>query len=268
MHDEPNEDRGNDRRRGYSFRKHFSRLRVSGQLKNVGAATLASMLVVGITLARCQSSSITGPSSGPSASAPIAPSSATTSGQKEAIALFPASLLPSVHPCQPDVTFVEMGGSKNVTYTDTYETDANGNRNHDVSWRESTQQKGKDKNGKAYGTQKTQCPSSSEVETDSRGNCHTHFNQSGKSFHFQEHHTVKPEGSSAETCTLNAPQGSGGGNACPFNSEPSFTYTFMEDPLTHEAVMAVMTNNIVSSCSMTTLTMLVPEELPGALFGQ
>jgi hypothetical protein len=61
-----------DRRGGYSFRKHFARLKREKRLARIGVGALAVLVVGGITFARCQSSGITGPStaSAPNSNAP------------------------------------------------------------------------------------------------------------------------------------------------------------------------------------------------------
>jgi hypothetical protein len=52
-----------DRRGKYSLRKHVSRLRREGRLPQIALAVLAVLTLGGVTFARCEASSITGPSS-------------------------------------------------------------------------------------------------------------------------------------------------------------------------------------------------------------
>jgi hypothetical protein len=54
-------ERGKDRRRSRSFRGHLQRLARANRLQQLGMGTLALALISGITFARCNSSSLTGP---------------------------------------------------------------------------------------------------------------------------------------------------------------------------------------------------------------
>jgi hypothetical protein len=77
-------DRRKDRRRVYSFRRHFARLKQEGRLPQVASATVALLIVAGVTFGQCRGDSITGPSATTSASGSVAP----------ATSLVPASDLP------------------------------------------------------------------------------------------------------------------------------------------------------------------------------
>ena len=57
---EPGE-RRRDRRRGYSFRRHFARLKQEGRLPQIAAASVALLLLGGIAFGQCRGDSITGP---------------------------------------------------------------------------------------------------------------------------------------------------------------------------------------------------------------
>jgi hypothetical protein len=63
MPDSMDQHQPDDRRGGYSFRKHFARLKREKRLARIGVGAFAVFVVGGITFARCQSSGITGPSS-------------------------------------------------------------------------------------------------------------------------------------------------------------------------------------------------------------
>lgn len=64
---EPGE-RRRDRRRAYSFRRHFARIKQEGRLPQVAGAAVALLIVGGIAFGQCRGDSITGPSA-PTASA-------------------------------------------------------------------------------------------------------------------------------------------------------------------------------------------------------
>src|SRR5687767_15880964 len=84
-----------DRRRGYSFRRHFARLRQEGRLPQIALAAVAVMIVGGITFGRCQGDSITGPSA-PAAegSAPTAVATSTSGSVAPTTAPGPADAVP------------------------------------------------------------------------------------------------------------------------------------------------------------------------------
>jgi hypothetical protein len=69
-----------DRRGGYSFRKHFARLKREGRLARIGVGAFVVLVVGGITFARCQSSNITGPSSASRTNAPSLHEEGSTGG--------------------------------------------------------------------------------------------------------------------------------------------------------------------------------------------
>lgn len=81
----------NERRGKYSLRKHVTRLRREGRLPRVGLAAAAVLAVAGFAFARCEASSITGPTE-QSAEAP--PASTISGG---------------------DVATATIGGSENFT---------------------------------------------------------------------------------------------------------------------------------------------------------
>ena len=54
--------KSSDRRQGYSFPRHLSRLKQEGRLPQIGLAAMALVIAGGLTFGRCQGDSITGPS--------------------------------------------------------------------------------------------------------------------------------------------------------------------------------------------------------------
>ena len=250
------EERRRDRRRGYSFREHVGRLRRAGRLNQVVVATAATVLIVGVSVSRCQSSNITGPAeerTGTQANGSLSTTSTSKmSAEKTALAIFPANLLPAVHPCQTDVTFVESQGQAEFVYNDEVTYHPDGTRSHKVHFNPTVSRSARDKNGKSYKVQHHKCPEGSEpaVEGDVKS-CHFHFNGASKKGSAHSHYTVKPDDGPAETCTANTSSG----KTCDFNETTEQEFALVEDPLTHEGTLVVSTLSILPSCPVTTLAM-------------
>lgn len=242
-------ERRHDRRRRYSLQGHLKRLAASGRLRELGAGSLILVVVAGLTLARCQSDSITGPATVEQQPGALP----SLSVEKTALAIFPSSLLPAVHPCHPDLTFVEMGGQNEILYTDEVYYDEAGKRKHKVRYKPHAKQQGKDSRGKAHKGESRGC--GDHDEDPKTKDCFFIKESPGGPSNSVAHMTVKEEDSSAETCTTTTNSGGmhGGGNACPMNSSPKYEFMLIEDPITFEGTLTVTVLDIVSSCPLTTV---------------
>jgi hypothetical protein len=231
------EQRSQDRRQRYSFRKHLNRLRQTGRLKQIGAVAAAAIVLAGISFARCQSSKITGPAETKAPQPSTGPSATTTvSLPKVATAIFPSDLLPKFNPCKPDLTFVEMSGQNDVTYTDQVTTTLDGQRQHTTTYTPHEKQNGKDSRGNAYaGDNPGQSKSDIWVFT-TKGTFHTHAR-------------IKTADQN-EVCNEVINKNGQHGNSCDFDQDQDYTYVMTEDPLTGEALMTVTPTSIVPSCPL------------------
>ena len=106
---------------------------------------------------------------------------------------------------------------------------------HTVNMTHNEKQNGKGNNGKAYAGSNTHSNSFQHVRPNSANSEQTHY-------------TVKPADGPAETCTINSTSGPTGG--C-FHSNNTYSWTLLEDPLTHDGTIVLTTTSIVSSCSET-----------------
>ena len=73
-------ERKRDRRQGYSFRGHFSRIRKTKGLKHIVETMVATAVIFGLVFARCSGDSITGPSQSGSQATTTQPSGGNQNG--------------------------------------------------------------------------------------------------------------------------------------------------------------------------------------------
>lgn len=242
------DERRSDRRQGYSFLGHVGRVIRAKGLHRVFLSLGSTVLVAALLFAYCSKNTITGPSA-PSGSEPkpIPKSTTSTSAPKQAIAVFPTNLLPTVHPCDPTLTFTDMQGENDIDYTDEilYNPDGTRSGQHKITYNSSQKQHGKDKNGYNYS-----------------GNKYS----SGQSFIITnryttvEHFSVNPldANGNAQPCTTtyNFQSNQQAGNC--FKSNPTYDWLLVEDPLTGEGTLTVTTVAITSECPTTVVSMREP----------
>jgi hypothetical protein len=241
------EERKQDRRRGYSFRRHLGRLKSTGRLKNVGLAAAAVLTLSGITFARCRGSDITGPpsqaTSGADATLGVPDLPSSNYLLKKAIKYFPDHLLPKFNACIPDLPYKSRKHWKEVHYKTEKELDADGKwtGRHKV-WHEVHEyEENEDEDGNRYrGYRRSPTAlvvfSRTDVSTqritsviavrteDFKGRCVTRFDPN-----------------TGETSTV--------GSACDFEIDPStFDLVFMEDPITGEATVTINPLGVVQVC--------------------
>lgn len=244
-------ERRRDRRRGYSVWGHVQRVFRTKGIRRTLLPLGGTLLLAVVLFAHCSKNTVTGPSEPSAAPKPAGPTQPTpgytVSAPKHAIAVFPTSLLPSVHPCDPTVSFADMAGENDITYTDEilYNPDGTPSGQHKINYNSSQAQHGKDKNGTNYAGNKT---------------------SSGQSFIITnrytivEHFAINPlaaDGSSQPcTTTYNFQSNNQAGNC--FKSSPTYDFLLVEDPVTHEGTLAVTTTSLASTCDVETLSMRDP----------
>jgi hypothetical protein len=234
-----------ERRHGYSFRGHLRRVVTEKGLRHIALSLGGTALVLSGAFAYCSSSNITGPSLGgpeSKASGGLSPSGTgptkSVSPEKKAVAVFPSDLLPAFHPCDPLLGFSEMEGQNEVTYTDEILYDETGKPTgeHRIRYNTKESQKGRDKNGKAYGHTKEEFGKSFTMTTGGGHNQKSHFHVEGEQPCTQTYNDNSASLNQGQDCTRS------------FSSEPSYHYTLVENPVTREGTLIVTTTSIVSSC--------------------
>jgi hypothetical protein len=208
------------------------------------------VLVAVVAFAYC-SNTITGPSTAAPA-APAAPPSPpqpgySVSAPKQAIAVFPTNLLPTVHPCDPTLTFTDMGGENDITYTDEilYNSDGTRSGEHKITYSSNEKQHGRDKNGTNYAGNKT-----------SSGQSFIITNRNTTVNHFAVNPLTTDGSAQPCTTTFNFQSNNQAGNC--FKSSPSYEWLLVEDPITHEGTLTVTAISIASTCDVETLSMRDP----------
>lgn len=243
-----------DRRQGYSFFGHAQRVirrkGFVGTLLPLGATAFCAALA----FAYCSKNSITGPSAPEPGMKPVPKVARSTgpSAPKQAIAIFPTNLLPTVHPCDPTVAFVSMDGENDVDYTDEvlYNPDGTPSGQHNVNYNTTEKQGGKDQKGNNY----------KHVKSTS-GQSFIITNNNSKTIVTHDRIPPLDGDGNAQPCTttynFQSGQTAGGGPGC-FDSNRTYEFVLTEDPLTHEGTLAVTAVAIGSACPTTTLTMRDP----------
>lgn len=253
--------RRSDRRQGYSFLGHLQRVLRTKGAGNFLLSIGGTALIAGVAFAYCSKNSITGPAEPvPTASpSPITPShsQSTVSGQKQAIAVFPTNLLPTIHPCDPTVAFTDMQGENDITYTDEilYNSDGTPSGDHQITYNSTEKQNGHDNKGNSYNHTKTPTGPQSFIITNNM--------KSGAPKEIVSHDMIPPLNASGDpqpcTTTFNSQSlnTAGGGPGC-FDSGRTYDMVLVEDPITHEGTLAVTTVSITSTCPTTTISMRDP----------
>lgn len=259
--DTPKEDmmfgqRHSDRRRGYSLLAHTQRVIAKKGFRRAVLPLLGTAFLAAVAFANCSKNSITGPGApapAPGGSAPSIPqSTASSSSPKQAIAVFPTNLLPTVHPCDPTVQFTAMQGENDIDYTDEilYNSDGSPSGQHQITYNSTETQSGKDQKGNNYRHTKT-----------TSGQSFLITNNNSKEIVSHDMITPLDASGTPQQCTttfnFQSGQTAGGGPGC-WDSGRTYEFLLTENPVTHEGTLAVTAVAIASTCPNTTLSMREP----------
>ena len=144
-------ERRRDRRRSYSIRGHVARLRSEGRLRIVATRLAVFILIAGVSLSRCRGADITGPPATPPSSPAGTPTDLTgvEPVDKLAIAVYPASLLPPVNPCNAEA-ILDQSGDAHFTYHTVEDSDGKAH----TTYHDEFHRNGKSPSGDTYQSMK------------------------------------------------------------------------------------------------------------------
>lgn len=224
-------ERRGDRRRGYSPRGHYERLKKSGRLPRIGIAVVAFTIIAGISFGKC--SDPTGPPSADSEAGEIArPTTSTSSAPKTAGAIFATEIMPSINVCNGEV-LTQPSGDGDFEYTYTREqshTNIDGSGGLHITYHVRQKRSGKFANdGKGYSGEKYHQNS-------------TFMTKSNPHHQTVKHHVVtKEEGEPADPQWLIKEKRS-------WNEDVEYDLVVVEDPITGNVTMTATALKITPSC--------------------